>query len=183
MLYRILFVCLALSVFSAASSLSCRWMTHKFKEHSEDYLEQLDMMADNSTNSTGDAAAGNTAAFPNELYDQASEAAAEDKVAFTVQILDETAALFEEDHSSAPWEEVTMETFINVVTQQADGLRSCIGSHNPKNMKLQRYFTRLSRSVLKKLGHSAEAWELIRQQVKKHLLRADQLISSLPSTN
>ncbi|XP_070847197.1 interferon a3-like [Chaetodon trifascialis] len=178
MLYRILFVCLALGVLSAASPLRCRWVTEeKFKEHSKNYLKQLNMMASNSTNTTGAASAEDTVAFPDALYSQASEAADEDKLAFAVQILEGVAALFEEDHSSASWEEVTMETFVNVVTQQADSLRSCLGSHNPKNMKLQRYFTRLSRSVLKKLGHSAEAWELIREQVKRHLMSTDLLIS------
>lgn len=53
---------------------------------------------------------------------------AEDKVAFTVQVLDETAALFEEDHGSASWEENTMENFVSVITQQADGLRSCVST-------------------------------------------------------
>lgn len=52
---------------------------------------------------------------------------AEDKLAFTVQVLEEVAALFEEDHSSAAsWEESTVEDFVNVVTQQADGLRPCV---------------------------------------------------------
>lgn len=53
---------------------------------------------------------------------------AEDKLAFTVQILNETSALFEEDHSSASWEENTAENFVNVITQQADGLRSCVSN-------------------------------------------------------
>lgn len=116
-------------------------------------------------------------AFPNKLYNQASKASvspprtcrqeamidlcgmfllnlilllqAEDKVAFTVQLLSETAALFEEDHSSASWEENTMENFVSVITQQADGLRSCV--RHKKNKKLQVYFKRLSRHVLKNM--------------------------------
>lgn len=51
---------------------------------------------------------------------------AEDKLHFTVQVLEEAAALFEEDHSNASWEENTVENFVNVVNQQADGLRSCV---------------------------------------------------------
>lgn len=51
---------------------------------------------------------------------------AEDKLAFTAQILNEMSALFEEDHSSASWEENTVENFVNVITQQADGFRSCV---------------------------------------------------------
>ncbi|XP_044034555.1 interferon a3-like isoform X2 [Siniperca chuatsi] len=170
---------------SAGSSLSCRWMDHKFKQHSENSLDLLDKMANNSTNSTEDAEVKHTAAFPNDLYSQASTASAEDKLGFIGQVLEETAALFEEDHSSASWEENTVENFVNVVTQQADGLRSCIGSHGhkKKNKKLHMYFKRLSRHVLQEMGHSAEAWELIRQEIKEHLMRADLLVSSLLTTN
>ena len=38
-------MCLSLSVNSAASSLSCRWITdEKFRQHSENYLQLLDTM-------------------------------------------------------------------------------------------------------------------------------------------
>nr|CAP72358.2 interferon [Sparus aurata] len=186
MLNRIFFVCLSLSLYSAGSSLSCRWvMDHKFRQHSKNSLALLDTMANNSTNTTEDAEVEDTVAFPNLLYRQASKASAEDQLAFTVQILDETAALFEEDHSSASWEENTVENFVNVVTQQADELRSCIGSHGhkKKNKKLHMYFQRLSSHFLQRMGHSAEAWELIRGEVKVHLMRANQLVTSATRTN
>lgn len=90
--------------------------------------------------------------FPNDLYRQAFNASvshtahiescgfhrmfnkcllllllqAEDKMAFTVQVLNETAALFEEDYSAASWDENTVENFVNVISQQADSLRSCV---------------------------------------------------------
>nr|CAT03224.1 interferon [Sparus aurata] len=184
MLNRIFFVCLSLSLYSAGSSLSCRWITDgKFRQHSENYLELLDTMANNSTNSTEDDEVKNT--FPDHLYSQASKASAEDKLAFTAQVLNETSVLFEEDHSSASWEENTVENFVNVVTQQADELRSCIGSHGhkKKNKKPHMYFQRLSSHVLKRMGHSAEAWELIRGEVKVHLMRANQLVTSATRTN
>ncbi|XP_070707743.1 interferon phi 4 [Pempheris klunzingeri] len=186
MFSRILFACLFLALCRAGSSLSCRWMDHKFRQHSENSLELVDRMANNSTNSTEDAEVKDTVAFPHDLYKQASKASAEDKLAFTVQVLDEMAALFEEDHSSvASWEENTVEDFVNVVTQQADGLRSCLGSHGQKkkNTKLNMYFKRLSRHILKKMSHSAEAWELISSEIKTHLMRVDQLVSSLLTTN
>nr|CAT03223.1 interferon [Sparus aurata] len=184
MLNRIFFVCLSLSLYSAGSSLSCRWITAgKFKKHNERYLELLDTMANNSTNSTEKTEVNDT--FPRDPYKQAFNASAEDKLAFTVQVLNETSVLFEEDHSSASWEENTVENFVNVVTQQADELRSCIGSHGhkKKNKKLHMYFQRLSSHVLKRMGHSAEAWELIRGEVKVHLMRANQLVTSATRTN
>lgn len=51
---------------------------------------------------------------------------AEDKLAFTVQILKETAGLFEEDSSAASWDENIMDNFVNVITQQADSLQACV---------------------------------------------------------
>uniref|UniRef100_A0A3B4ZL87 Interferon alpha 21 n=1 Tax=Stegastes partitus TaxID=144197 RepID=A0A3B4ZL87_9TELE len=124
------------------------------------------------------AEAQNTVAFPDKLYSQKANASAEDKLAFVVQTMEEVAALFEEDHSSASWEESTAENFLNVVNKQAEELSSC-----KKNTKLHLYFKRLSDQVLKKMGHSAEAWELIRAEIELHLMRVHQLASSLTSTN
>lgn len=51
---------------------------------------------------------------------------AEDKLALAAQIMNETVALFEEDYSSASWEKTQVEHFLNVLTQQADNLHSCV---------------------------------------------------------
>ncbi|XP_068439541.1 interferon a3-like [Clinocottus analis] len=176
MLSRMLLLLLSLSLFSSASSLSCRWMEHKFLQHSNKSLDLIERMARNSTNTTEDAEVN----FPHHLYKQASKAAAEDKLVFTVQVLEEMAAMFEEDHSSASWEESTVEHFLMVVTQQAHGLHSCIKSHGHKkqNKKLLMYFKRLSH-ILEQKGHSAASWELIRKEMETHLKRAEQLASSL----
>ncbi|XP_029312331.1 interferon a3-like [Cottoperca gobio] len=176
MLNGVFFVCLSLSLYSAGSSLSCRWMNHKYRELSEKSLDLIDTMANNSTNTTEDAEVD----FPNHLYNQASKASAEDKLHFTVQVLEEIVSLFEEDHSNASWENKE-ENFLHVVTQQVEGLHSCFGSqgHKKKNKKLHMYFKRLSSHVLEKMGHSAESWELIRKEMKTHLIRADLLALSL----
>ncbi|KAM6896958.1 interferon a3-like [Xenentodon cancila] len=179
MLTRIFFACLLLCLYSPDSSLGCRWANHKFRQYSENSLDLLEMMVNNSTNTTEDAEE-NTVAFPHHLYNQASTASADDKLAFTVQVLKEVSALFEEDDSSSSWEERTVENFLNVVNRQADELHSCIRSPgHKKNTKLHMYFKRLTNHILKKMGHSAAAWELIRQEIKAHLLRADQLVSTL----
>ncbi|XP_030019098.1 interferon a3-like [Sphaeramia orbicularis] len=179
---KIFFVCLFVSLFCAGASLSCRWMG-KFRQYNEKSLTLLEGMVTNSTNSTVDAAEEDAVAFPDELYKHASKASAEDRLAFTVQILEEVAALFEEDRSPSNetvWEETTVENFINLTTQQADGLRSCIVSHShkKKNKKLSLYFKRLSHHA-KQMVHSADAWELIRKEAHAHLLRADILVTSV----
>uniref|UniRef100_A0A3P8R8P0 Uncharacterized protein n=1 Tax=Astatotilapia calliptera TaxID=8154 RepID=A0A3P8R8P0_ASTCA len=179
MMSRILFACLFLGLVTAGSSLSCKWMDQKIQT------------VYNSTNTTEDAEGEVTLAFPNHLYRQASKASAEDKLAFTVQILEEVAALFEEDHSAASWEDSTVRNLLNIVNKQAEELRSCVSSlsvsHKKKNSQLyfrtKMYFKRLSDDVLKKKDHSAEAWEVIRKETKAHLMRAEQLASSLHTAN
>uniref|UniRef100_A0A668TYC0 Interferon n=1 Tax=Oreochromis aureus TaxID=47969 RepID=A0A668TYC0_OREAU len=180
MLNRILFACLFLALSTEGSSLSCRWMDHKFRQHNEETLNLLDTMAKNVTNTTEVEV---TVAFPNHLYRQVSKSSAEDKLVFTVQVLEEVAALFEEDHSSASWEDGTVRNFLNIVNKQAKELHSCVSSlshgHKMKTTKLHMYFKRLSHHILKEMGHSAEAWEVIRKETKAHLMRAEQLASSL----
>ncbi|XP_016517045.1 interferon a3-like [Poecilia formosa] len=183
MLSRIFIACVFLGLFCACSALSCRWMEHRFRPYSENSLDLLDMMAKNMTNSTDGE---NTVPFPDHLYSQASKASAEGKLSFAVHILKEVSALFEEDHSSASWQEVTVENFLNVVNRQADELHSCIGSRGEskkQNTKLHLYFKRMSNEILKKKDHSADAWELIRREVKVCLIKADLLVSSLLPSN
>ncbi|GLD60079.1 QKW90613.1 interferon a [Lates japonicus] len=115
MLNRILFVCLFLALYSAGSSLSCRWMDHKFRQYSENSLDLLDTMVNNSTNT--EFFEVETVAFL-MICTAASRASAEDKLGFTVEVLEEMAVLFEED-PGASWEESTVKDFVSVVTQQA----------------------------------------------------------------
>ncbi|KAK5602628.1 hypothetical protein CRENBAI_006601 [Crenichthys baileyi] len=117
MLTRIFFACVFLGLFCACSPLNCKWMDHKFRQYSENSLDLLDMMANNSTNSTEDEEQ-NTVAFPHHLYTQVSKAPAEGKLAFTVQILKEVCALFEEDDSSSSWQRSQSSTFSMLSTNR-----------------------------------------------------------------
>uniref|UniRef100_A0A8D3BWR7 Uncharacterized protein n=1 Tax=Scophthalmus maximus TaxID=52904 RepID=A0A8D3BWR7_SCOMX len=166
----------------AGSALSCRWMDHKFRQYSENSLDLLRTMAHNSTNSTEEAEVEETVAFPNDLYSQASKASAEDRLGFTVQVLDEVVVLFEEDHSSASWEERDGE-----LPQRGDRLHGDSVTGDSfclfKSKKLQMYFKRLSRHVLEQMNHSAESWELIRMEIQSHFLRTVQLVSPLLTPN
>uniref|UniRef100_A0AAQ4P1G1 Uncharacterized protein n=1 Tax=Gasterosteus aculeatus aculeatus TaxID=481459 RepID=A0AAQ4P1G1_GASAC len=147
MLCRMFSVFVCLSLYSSASSLSCRWVDHKFSHLSRTSMDLLDTLVSGPL-------------F--HLTDLLLQA--EDKLRFSVQILEEMAALFEEDHSNASWEEQTVDRFLFVVTKQADGLHSCVS--RPKNKKLQMYFKRLSHLCCIDHGHSAESWELIRKEMK-----------------
>ncbi|XP_053703380.1 interferon a3-like [Synchiropus splendidus] len=113
--------------------------------------------------------------FPQHLYMLASAATDEHRLHFVVQVLDEVAKLFQEDHSSAAWGEVTVDHFLHSVTQQANGLRSCYQHLNRKNRRLHMYFKTLAFD-LQQMEYSAEAWEMVRAAVKLHLFRAQLLV-------
>uniref|UniRef100_A0A669BUD5 Interferon a3-like n=1 Tax=Oreochromis niloticus TaxID=8128 RepID=A0A669BUD5_ORENI len=166
MINRVFFACLFLGLVTAGSSLSCKWMDDKFKQHNEETLKLLDTMV-----------SAHLLIFTLNFFK-----CDEDKLAFTVQVLEEVAALFEEDHSSASWEDSTVRNFLNIVNKQAEELHSCVSSLS-LYFKTEMYFKRLSDDVLKKKGHSAEAWEVIRKETKAHLMRAEPLASSLHTVN
>ncbi|XP_024659340.2 interferon a3-like [Maylandia zebra] len=181
MISRIFIACLFLGMYSTGSLLGCKWIVndrddikHQFHVYNKRALGFLDMMI---TNTTKDAEIEHTVAFPNQLYHQKSKATDEDKLAFIVQILKELFALVEKDRSSAPWEKNTVENFLSIVDKMAEELNSCVGSHS--NTTQLTHFTSLSNEILKANGYSAEAWETIRKEAKAHLMRAEQLASSL----
>ncbi|XP_072312596.1 interferon a3-like [Eucyclogobius newberryi] len=176
MMFRMLLVC---ALVGTGSALSCRWMEHKYEEYRDNSLDLLNAMGNNSINainSTEDADLEDALAFPNELYNLASKARTEETLRFMAQLLDEIVSVFEEDQTSASWQESAAEDFLNVITQQADGLRSCVASQSQrKNKKLSLYFRRMS-NLLEQTGHDIETWEWIRKEVKMHLQRADLLL-------
>uniref|UniRef100_A0A8C6S8F1 Uncharacterized protein n=1 Tax=Neogobius melanostomus TaxID=47308 RepID=A0A8C6S8F1_9GOBI len=174
MLNRILLVCLLF----AGSSLTCKWMDTNFKRYTEGALALLKTMKMNSTNSTDDVKLPDAAAFPNELYRHASKApVSENKHSFAAHVLDKIVVLFREDQTHASWSARTGEDFLNVITQQADGVASCVSitSHKKSHRKMSMYFKRLALHVLEEMEHSADAWELIREQVRLHIYRAHRL--------
>uniref|UniRef100_A0A8C6Q0X5 Uncharacterized protein n=1 Tax=Nothobranchius furzeri TaxID=105023 RepID=A0A8C6Q0X5_NOTFU len=189
MLSRVLFACVCLGLYSACSSLSCRWMDQKFSQFSGASLDLLDMMVSGHFCIYSHELKDEEVIiipFPHYLYRQASRAPMEDKVAFMVQILKEVSSLFEEDHVSSSWEEVTEENFLSVINQQADELHSCVRVIHISmwtNTRLHMYFKRLSRTVFGQMGHSREAWELVLKEIKAHLIKADHLVSSLVTRN
>ncbi|CAI5658276.1 unnamed protein product [Oreochromis niloticus] len=175
MISRIFIACLFLVMYSTGSLLSCKWIVkHHFSLYNRKALSLLDVMI---TNTTKDAEIEHNVAFPNQLYHQTSKATDEDKLAFVVQILKEVFDLFEKNRSSAPWEENTVENFLNIVNKQAEELHSCIGSHS--NMTQLTHFKRLSNETLKDNGYSAEAWEKIRNITQAHLRQCAFLVTSL----
>ncbi|KAM3592259.1 uncharacterized protein V6R79_015601 [Siganus canaliculatus] len=95
----------------------------------------------------------------------------------SLQLLDEMAAgslvNSEED------EEENHVAFPNGLYRQASSASIGSHGHKKKNKKLHMHFKGLSNRILKEMGHSAEAWELIREQIEFHLMRIDLLLKPL----
>ncbi|KAJ0060045.1 hypothetical protein NL108_002835 [Boleophthalmus pectinirostris] len=177
MLNKILLVCL---LFSAGSSLTCKWMDRDFKQYSESALVLLKTM---KTNSIDDIEVDDAVAFPDQLYKHASKQSREERLSFVAHVLDEIYALFEENQTHASWPENTVDDFLNIISQQANGVRRCAGkqttNHHKKNhRKMSLYFKRLSRHVLEHMDYSADAWEFVREEVRIHLHKVHLLASS-----
>ncbi|KAK7919346.1 hypothetical protein WMY93_010630 [Mugilogobius chulae] len=200
---QILLLCV---LFAAGSPLTCKWMDRDFQQYSERSLALLKIMKNNSTNSTDDAELDDAVAFPNELYRHASKESRTERLSFVAHVLDEIMVLFEEDQTHAPWSSSAAEDFLNVISQQANGVRSCVSSsqsspkifashaavkkivlnsecclyfgqagigkhtHHKKNQrKMTMYFKR---------SHSADAWELVRKEIRLHLYRVHRVATA-----
>ncbi|XP_062331299.1 interferon a3-like [Osmerus eperlanus] len=160
--------CLLVCLCSQSLSLKCRWLDQKFKETNAICLGLLHIMGGDFTEEMR-----NIPAFPEGLYTQTSNAAGDDKAWFMLQVLEEILELFNEDLDSVTWEEIRLEHFLSVLDTQKEGLKSCIVTKKKKSKKLQMYFKRLENHILKEMGYSAKAWELIRKVVRRHLNRLD----------
>ncbi|CAL1599962.1 unnamed protein product [Knipowitschia caucasica] len=180
MLNKVILVC---ALFTAAgSSLTCRWMDNHFKQYIDSSLDLLKTMKNDSLNST-DVELDDAAAFPNELYRHASRESRRERLSFAAHVLNEIYALFEEDQTHAPWSARVVEDFRDIIEQQANGVGSCVQigkhTHHRKNhRKMTMYFKKLSRHVLAHMRHSADAWELVRAEVRLHLHRVYLLATS-----
>nr|XP_061787655.1 interferon a3-like [Nerophis lumbriciformis] len=171
---------LLLSLVEAAPVLKCRWSYEKYYQTS---LRLLDRMAANATEDVE-----NPLPFPKDEYELESKHSVEHRLTFVAHLLHEVQDLFDHENiSSASWDETTLEHFLAVVYRERVDLQDCIALmdklHNgsekkSKNQPLRKYFKELSRMVLEEKEYSAEAWEMIRKEVKLHLFRATQLIPS-----
>ncbi|XP_053719337.1 interferon a3-like [Synchiropus splendidus] len=165
MLSRVFVSCLILSLCAAAaSSLSCRWMDHKFKDYNTNAIKLLNQMAYNSTNMTDTLVDMDIVSMHQILYVQSAKASVEERLRFIVHMVEEVTTLFKGDTSGASWEPQKQDDFLNIINQQASGLRTCLTTTR-KSKKLQLFFKKLS-DFIQKNGHTAMSWELVRREIK-----------------
>ncbi|XP_061913507.1 interferon phi 1 [Entelurus aequoreus] len=189
---------LLLSLVEAAPVLKCRWSYGKYYQTS---VRLLDRMAANATEDVE-----NPLPFPKDEYELESKhslfgtldvifflldvphrhvffssplSQVEHRLTFVAHLLQEVQDLFDHENiSSASWDETTLEHFLAVVYRERDDLQDCVSGIESKQQPLREYFKELSRMVLEEKEYSAEAWEMIRKEVKSHLFRATQLFPS-----
>uniref|UniRef100_A0A3B4EZ01 Uncharacterized protein n=1 Tax=Pundamilia nyererei TaxID=303518 RepID=A0A3B4EZ01_9CICH len=159
MISRIFFASLFLGMYSTGSSLSCKWIVKdpgdKMSQFSLHNKQALGLldMMVSITNTTKVAEIEHNVAFPNRLYHQKSKAT----VLFSF-----TSLHLAVQHSSASWRASADE-----------------GNRTTSYTKCRAEIQRTSEPS----GHSAETLEVIRNETKAHLVRADKLVSSLMTTN
>ncbi|XP_042563122.1 interferon a3-like isoform X1 [Clupea harengus] len=150
----------------------CPWTQHKFQQYSRTCLTLLEEMGEKIV----DDSVG--VHFPEELYKLARKSQPQRLTWFISQVLDEVSQLLEEDLDTVAWDEKKMKDFMSTLNTQLEGTESCVVSKMKKSKRLNLYFKKLRNETLGKMEDEAQAWELIRKEVHKHLKWVDLLAST-----
>ncbi|XP_014059915.1 interferon a3 isoform X2 [Salmo salar] len=151
----------------------CEWIRHHFGHLSSEYLSQLDQMGGDITKQNAPVL------FPTSLYRHIDDAEFEDKVRFLNETIYQIIKLFDGNMKSVTWDKKNLDDFLNILERQFENLNSCVSPAMKPESRLKRYFRKLNRKVLRKINYSAEAWELIRKETKRHLQRLDILAGQM----
>uniref|UniRef100_A0A8C7UA87 Interferon a3-like n=1 Tax=Oncorhynchus mykiss TaxID=8022 RepID=A0A8C7UA87_ONCMY len=110
----------------------------------------------------------------------------EDKVRFRNEAIYKITKLFDGNMKFVTWNKKNLDDFLKILERQFETLNSLLFHfvrHVSPAMKperrLKRYFKKLNRKVLRKMNYSAQAWELIRKEMKRHLQILDILVAQL----
>ncbi|KAG7325515.1 hypothetical protein KOW79_011831 [Hemibagrus wyckioides] len=149
------------------------------KDKLETFLHMLDQQA-NGLRSCEEEISVNASVPDNwrHWFFNHSSTQPEKQVWFMVQTLDEVSRLLEES-DSVSWNKDKLETFLHMLDQQANGLRSCLDHRMKKNKRLPLYFKRLRDLTKNDKQEKNEAWEWIR----KELLQLFGLLDFFPAVS
>uniref|UniRef100_A0A8C8ERZ8 Uncharacterized protein n=1 Tax=Oncorhynchus tshawytscha TaxID=74940 RepID=A0A8C8ERZ8_ONCTS len=158
----------------------CDWIRHHYGHLSAEYLSLLDQMGGDITKQNAPVL------FPTSLYRHIDDAEVEDKVRFRKEVIYKITKLFDGNMKSVTWDKKNLDDFLKILEKQFENLNSFLFNfvrHVSPAMKperrLKRYFKKLNRTVLRKMNYSAQVWELIRKEMKRHLQRLDILVAQL----
>nr|QFU19635.1 IFNe1 [Lepisosteus oculatus] len=167
-----LWKCLFLLLCSQTCALGCRWIANGYNIVSRDALSLINKMGGEIVVDTGDVR------FPQPLYNRARKMSMEHKIAFVNENFRHLLHLYAGNLDSVTWDRSLLNKFTEVLHRQAREMRSCAGTKQaPKKQhkKLQAYFKKLEKSILKKTKYSADAWEIVRHHVIRHLQELNRL--------
>eukprot|EP00063_Salmo_salar_P073418 XP_014048253.1 PREDICTED: interferon a3-like isoform X3 [Salmo salar] len=97
----------------------------------------------------------------------------EDQVRFRNETIYQITKLFDGNMKAVTWDKKKRDDFLNILERQFENLKSCVSPAKKPERRLKRYFKELNRKVLRKMNYSAQAWELIRKETRRHLQRLD----------
>ncbi|KAJ8345463.1 hypothetical protein SKAU_G00296560 [Synaphobranchus kaupii] len=115
--------------------------------------------------------------FPKTLYRNIHKSQVDDKVKFLHESIDQIIELFDGNLDTVTWNRLKLEHFLTALDRQSRELQKCVSSASKYERRLNRYFRKLKKNVLKQRKYDSHSWELIRKEVRRHLQRLD-LISA-----
>ncbi|XP_045570189.1 interferon alpha 2 isoform X1 [Salmo salar] len=151
----------------------CDWIRHHYGHLSSEYLSLLDQMGGDITKQDAPVF------FPTSLYRHIDDGEVEDKVRFLKETIYQITKLFDGNMKSVTWDKKNLDDFLNILERQLENLNSCVSPAMKPERRLKRYFKKLNKNVLRKMNYSAQAWELIRKETKRHLQRLDILAAQM----
>eukprot|EP00063_Salmo_salar_P068280 XP_014043115.1 PREDICTED: interferon a3-like isoform X2 [Salmo salar] len=151
----------------------CDWIRHHYGHLSSEYLSLLDQMGGDITKQDAPVF------FPTSLYRHIDDAEVEDQVRFLKETIYQITKLFDGNMKSVTWDKKKLDDFLNILERQLENLKSCVSPAMKPEKRLKRYFKKLNKNVLRKMNYSAQAWELIRKETKRHLQRLDILAAQM----
>ncbi|XP_036408787.1 interferon phi 1 [Megalops cyprinoides] len=159
---------IAFTLLCSVQSLSgCLWIQHGFRHASRESLSLLDQMGGDFTEDRVPVP------FPNRLYRSVSKAQVEDKLTFLSETFDQIIQLFNGKLDAVAWNKQKLDHFLAVLDRQSRELKKCVPSSRKYKQSLTRYFRKLKKDVLKQRNFDSSSWELVRKEVRRHLLRLD----------
>ncbi|XP_035254784.1 uncharacterized protein LOC118217093 [Anguilla anguilla] len=149
----------------------CNWIQHGFRRVSGESLSLLSEMGGDITDARVHVP------FPKTLYTSIHKAQVDDKVKFLHEFIDQIIKLFDGNLDAVTWNRLKLTHFRAALHRQSGELQKCVSSASKYEKRLNRYFRKLKKNVLKQKKYDAHSWELIRREVLRHLKMLD-LISA-----
>ncbi|XP_034151278.1 interferon a3 [Esox lucius] len=117
--------------------------------------------------------------FPESLYRRMEDAQYEVQVRFLNETIHEIIKLFDENMDAVTWEEKKLDDFLILLHRQFQKLKSCVSPAKKAEGRLESFFKKLNKKVLKEMNYSAQAWELIRKETKYVLEKLYLLVATM----